>query len=302
MAEHFGKYHFLLGVSLDGPADIHDHYRKTIGGSGSHEMVMKGLNTLKRHNVEFNILVLVNSKNVTRAKEIYQYYMDHGFHYLQFIPCVEFDENNNPLPFSITGKQWGEFLCEIYDSWYKTDTRNVSIRFFDSMMNLLVDNVRNICHIGQNCCQYFVVEHNGDVYPCDFFVKENLKLGNITEDSWQALQANPTYIDFGKQKTVWHEKCDTCKFKHYCSGDCLKHRIYGNLIDPKNISWLCEGWELFFDHSLSGFKKLADQIKIERVQAQMQQQPKPYAKPVKAGRNDPCPCGSGKKYKKCCGR
>lgn len=304
MAEHFGKYKFLLGVSLDGPAEIHDFHRKTLGGEGSHSLVMKGIENLKKHNVEFNILVLVNSKNVTRAKEIYQYYMDHGFHYLQFIPCVELDQKNQPLPFSITGKQWGEFLCEIYDIWYKTDTRKVSIRFFDSMMNLLVDNVRNICHIGRNCCQYFVVENTGDVYPCDFFVQEQLKLGNVKENTWQELQDSQKYKDFGKQKPIWNQKCNTCKFLHYCSGDCLKNRIYGTIADPKNISWLCEGWEMFYDHSLSGFKKLADKIKIERAQAMaiQQAQRNPYAQPISVGRNDPCPCGSGKKYKKCCGK
>jgi uncharacterized protein len=192
-------------------------------------------------------------------------------------------------------------MCEIFDVWYKHDAYKVSVRLFDSIMALLVDNIRNICHIGRNCCQYFVVEHNGDVYPCDFFVKKELKVGNVHENSWEDLQNSELYKKFGADKPKWQHKCAKCEFLHYCSGDCLKHRLYGTVSTPENLSWLCEGWEMFYRHSLSGFKKLAEKIKVDRAKEQMrmmaQRNPGAF---MNVDRNGPCPCGSGKKFKKCC--
>jgi uncharacterized protein len=302
-AEHLAKYKFLVGVSLDGPEQYHDKYRKDLSGQGTHSAVMKAVKTLKRHSAEFNILCLVNAKNVKAPREIYEYYVENGFYFQQFIPCVEFDSNNNPLPFAINGKQWGEFMCEIFDIWYKADTRKVSIRLFDSILNLLVDNIRNVCHMGRNCCQYFVVEYNGDIYPCDFFVRDYLKVGNINDDSWNGLQQAGVYKDFGKQKALWQDKCSNCEYLYICSGDCLKHRVYGTITSPQNLSWLCEGWKMFFSHTLPRLKKLAEKIREERQREQARilarQNPAIFKN---VGRNEPCPCGSGKKYKKCCGK
>lgn len=263
MAEHFGKYQFLLGVSVDGPEYVHDHYRRNRAGQGSHATIMRNIERLRQHNVEFNILVLVNQFNVDKATEIYTWFMEQGFHYLQFIPCVEFDQDNKPLPFAINGEQWGDFLCEIYDIWHKTDTRKVSIRFFDSLLNLLVHGTRNVCHIGDNCCQYFVVEHNGDIFPCDFFVRKELVLGNIMDMDWSQALKSERYHEFGRQKAEWSALCSKCQYCYYCMGDCLKHRTYGTITDPANLSWLCAGRRKFLKHTLSGFQRLADEIRLE---------------------------------------
>jgi uncharacterized protein len=205
------------------------------------------------------------------------------------------------LPFSVTAEQWGEFLCGIFDAWYPHDTRRVSVRLFDSIVALLVDGVRNICHLGRNCCQYFVVEYNGDVFPCDFFVEKRLCLGNIMTDPWQTLQKSPLYLDFGRQKTLWNPACDACPFASVCSGDCLKHRLCNNAGNPRQISRLCAGWKMFYSHTMPRFEQLAAEIRQERRLAA----PAPPAYPPGSGspgRNGPCPCGSGRKYKKCCGR
>ena len=296
MAAHFAKYNFLLGVSLDGPAEIHDKHRITAAGGGSHADVMRSIQRLREHRVNFNILTLVNEANVRRPREAYQYLLDHGFLYHQYISCVEPDPDGQVLPFSISGQEWGEFLCAIFDLWYAGDTRRVSIRLFDSVLALLVDGVRNICHLGLNCCQYFVVEYNGDVFPCDFFVEKHLRIGNIMTDSWETMQRSPIYRDFGKQKRMWNEACDDCRFRSICAGDCLKHRLCANRGDPRRLSHLCEAWKLFYAHTLPRFEELARQIKRERAMAYASQQQ------VRPGRNDPCPCGSGRKFKKCCGR
>ena len=130
------------------------------------------------------------------------------------------------MPFSINGEEWGNFLCEIFDEWIKRDTRKVSVRLFDSILTLMVDGTYNVCRMGRNCCQYFVVEHNGDIYPCDFFVDSDKKLGNIMNDSWEKLQTSPKYIEFGKKKALWNNECDRCEYLKYCFGDCLKGKIF----------------------------------------------------------------------------
>lgn len=309
-AEHLAKYRFLIGVSLDGPEEIHNMYRKNISGLGSHTDVLKGIDSLESHNAEFNILVLVSQSNVKRAKEVYNYLCEKGFYYHQYIPCVEFDEKGELLPFAINGEEWGNFMCEIYDCWIESDTRKVSIRHFDSVLSLLVDKIRNVCVMGNNCCQYFVVEHNGDIYPCDFFVEKDLKLGNVAESKWEELQVSEKYLEFGKMKAKWNSLCDNCFCIDYCYGDCLKHRLPAGG-SPEKLSALCAGWKQFYKHTEEGFKRLADEIREERQKMFLEQQrqrqammagkaPSPTQDP--SGRNDLCPCGSGLKYKKCCGK
>jgi len=303
MAEHFGQFKFLLGCSLDGPAAIHDRYRLNSAGKPSHASVLRGLEILKKHQVEFNILVLVSQANIKEAKAVYRYLVENGYYYQQYIPCVEFDKNGKALPFAINGPEWGDFLCELFDEWYP-DRYQVSIRHFDSLLFKLVDGVSNVCVLGRNCCQYFVVEYNGDIYPCDFFVEESLKLGNVLNTSWESAIKDKRYTSFGAQKTMWHSSCDDCSCLELCNGDCLKHRTYAHQ-SPKNLSYLCQGWKIFNRHSQEKFEDLATEIRMKRRQETLQMKGK--SRPAKrnpgsVGRNDPCPCGSGRKFKKCCGK
>jgi len=300
LAAHLGRYKFLLGVSLDGPEEIHNRYRLSIDGRGSHSSVLQGIERLKRHRVEYNILTLVSTANVDDPTDIYRYLVSRGELYHQYIPCVEFDEEGHPLPYTITGEQWGKFLWGIFSEWIKADTERVSIRHFDSILALMVDGRPNVCSLDTNCCQYFVVEYNGDIYPCDFFVRKDLKLGNIMSATWEELLDSPVYREFGKRKSQWNEKCRECSFLKYCAGDCQKQRFYGSE-DPRTLSWLCEGWEFFYDRSLSEFERLAKRVRWLRAQ----QFPVPAPVPIPSklpGRNDPCYCGSGRKYKHCHGR
>lgn len=301
-AAHLAKYNFLVGVSLDGPEDIHNQYRKSINGKGSHEDVLKGIECLTRNGVEFNILVLVNKANVKRGKEVYNYLKDMGILFHQYIPCVEFGKNGELMPYAITGEEWGNFLSDIFDEWVKEDIYRVSIRHFDSILNFLVGGTYTSCYLAGNCCQYFVVEYNGDIYPCDFFVDPALQLGNIMNDPWEKMILSNKYIEFGKEKTQWNLECSQCNFLHLCSGDCLKHRLYGGG-SPDRLSWLCSGWKRFYTHSLSRFETMALSVQKERERTCAV--PKGYVHELfpgnQIGRNDPCFCGSDKKYKKCHG-
>lgn len=263
LASHFAAYRFLVGVSLDGPESVHNVYRRYGNGSGSYAEVLRGIDCLKRQGVEFNILTLITQANVHRPCDIYHFLCAQGIFYHQYIPCVEFDQAGRLQPYSISAKEWGKFLADIFDEWFRHDTRKVSVRLFDSILVKLVEGRSTICHMEPDCCQYFVVEYNGDVYPCDFFVDKKWKLGNIMERSWEKIQALALYRQFGRQKSDRAAACRNCQWLALCAGDCLKHRKY-NGQSAKNISWLCEGWQHFFSHSMSGFQQLAELIRSER--------------------------------------
>ena len=302
-AEHLERYRFLAGVSLDGPSDIHDRFRRTRGGRLSHATVLKGIDVLKRHNVEFNILVLISQANVNRAGDVYRYLVDEGFFYHQYIPCVEFDDRGKLLPFAVSGPEWGNFLCEIFDQWYPRDVYNVSIRHFDSLLHKIVDSSVTVCTLGDNCCQYFVVEHNGDIYPCDFFVQKDLKLGNVMKNTWSHALNSLVYREFGARKALWNKVCGTCEFLNLCCGDCLKHRMHGNH-PAYNLSRLCSGWKHFLKHTKNAFNALSQKIQVERSKNANYDSARKIntgSTGTPVGRNQPCPCGSGRKFKKCCG-
>jgi uncharacterized protein len=262
-AAHLAAYNFLVGVSLDGPAELHDRYRINAVGRGSHSDVMRGIECLRRNQVEFNALTLVSAANVRKGKEVYNYIRDLGILHHQYIPCVEFDERGKPMPYAITAGEWGDFLGEMFDEWIGRDSERVSVRLFDSILTLLVDGTYDTCHLGRDCCQYFVVEYNGDIYPCDFFVAGEEKLGNIMSSSWEELAKSPEYLRFGRQKTMWPSKCARCENLRYCSGDCPKHRLFAGdgAVKP---SWLCEGWRQFYRHALPRLDALATSIRKQR--------------------------------------
>ncbi|MCK5845622.1 MAG: SPASM domain-containing protein, partial [Victivallales bacterium] len=290
--------------SIDGPKEIHDANRITLGGQGTYDLVMKGLDALTRHGVEHNALTLVTSANMDRPLEVYNHMKELGLNFHQYIECIEFDEKGDLKPFSVDPGKWGEFLCSIFDEWYEKDTQTISVRLFDSILAMMVEGQPNVCAMGRDCRQYFLVEHNGDVYPCDFFMLPEWRLGNINNGEWSDFIESKLYAEFGKRKRLWNAKCADCKFLRYCAGCCPKNRpLHG--ADPTKLGVLCEGWTLFFEHTIQRFKLLASRILEERRTAQAaakaQAEVRTSTPTGKTGRNDPCPCGSERKYKKCCG-
>ena len=265
LAAHLGRYHFLVGVSLDGSPEIHDRNRLTESGRGTHAQVLRGIETLERHNVEYNILTVVSAANADRGREVYRYLRDDlNVRYHQYIPCVEFDEHGALLPYAITGEQWGRFLLDVFEEWHGGDEERVSIRLFDSILTMLVDGTANNCVMARNCRQYFVVEHNGDVYPCDFFVEKKRLLGNVMRDRFEDMWSSRGFRDFGRDKRRWNAECATCPYLSVCAGDCQKMR-YRTGEDPSNLSHLCAGWKRFYGRTLPEFQALAERVKMNAV-------------------------------------
>ncbi len=259
LAEFFAEHNFLIGVSLDGPKPLHDTYRLTASGGPTHSMVMKGISILRTAHAEFNILCLVNAENIKNPRTLYKYFHEKNFRFLQFIPCVEFLPDGRLTSYSITGKQWGEFLCKIFDLWYRKDTKKVSIRHFDAVLNYLVFGRYTQCTMAADCRQYLVVEYDGGIFPCDFFVKKELQLGNIHTSSWEDILHSSLYRAFGERKSRWNIQCSTCEWLPLCHGDCQKMR--GPHARPDTLSVLCEGWQMFYRYTAERFKILADSIR-----------------------------------------
>ncbi len=282
LAELFAEYNFLIGISIDGPSELHDEFRPYESGRGSHAKVLDGLETLRRHSVDFNVLTVVNAANVHHPKALYRYLKNElGIVWHQYIPCVEFAPDGSLLPWSVDADSWGRFLCELYDEW-AGDPQPASIRRFDAFMQKAAGGPPAMCSLATNCRQYFVVEHNGDVYPCDFFVEPELKLGNVTTHRFGEMWIDPTFRRFGRRKGEIPEQCRQCEFKAYCYGDCPKHRPAGGTVERPTaagsagtadhptaagatvetageppVSVLCGAWKRFFAHALPDLERRA---------------------------------------------
>lgn len=268
LARHLAKYKFLVGLSIDGPAEMHDTYRLRAGQHrGSHSDVMRGLELLNTHGVEFNVLTLVSAANVGEPRKVYRYLRDDlGLRYHQYIPCVEFQEDGSLAPYAITGEQWGRFMNGIFDEWVEQDVRTVSIRHFDNVLSTLLQQSPGSCVFGTDCRQYFVVEHNGDIYPCDFFVDQPMRLGSIMSDQWEHLWHSAAYRDFGRMKRRWNQECTDCQFLKLCAGDCPKLRATDSPTGLETpVSFLCRGWKAFYGHTLELFGEIAREVQREQT-------------------------------------
>jgi uncharacterized protein len=298
---------FLLGLSLDGPEHVHDHYRKDRGGKGTWERVVRTRDLLLRESVAVNALVVVSDYSSGFAEEIYRFHRDSGMRHMQFIPCVETDPGHpdRAAPFSVGPEQYGRFLCEIFDLWYADfvdGEPTTSVRFFDSIFYRYVGRVPPECTLHESCGIYLVVEHNGDIYSCDFFVEPEWKLGNLKEDRLIDLLNSPRQNEFGKRKSILPVECAECRWLDLCRGGCPKDRVR----DPgdRGLDHFCGAYQMFFQHADSRFRDLAEAWKKREAMTARQRDVARAAQHgnLKAGRNDPCPCGSGKKFKHCCGK
>jgi uncharacterized protein len=263
-AQFFAEYNFLVGVSLDGPPDIHDRYRRTHAGGGSADKVLAAIEHLRRHNVSFNILALVTQANVHQARHVYRWLVSQGFRYLQFIPCLERDpETDKRAAYSIKPGEYGRFLCELFDEWYESGFPNVSIRTFDSVISYYVTGAAALCTFARSCDAYVVIERSGDVYPCDFFVIPEWKLGNIMEKDIDYFIRCGLKQKFAAYKSTLCRGCAECEWKGMCWGGCLKDRLFPRQ-DYTAPTYFCAAYRKFFEHTHSRFEAIAKTLMQNR--------------------------------------
>ena len=261
---------FLVGISIDGPGELHDTLRKDNSGKGTFDRVMKGLSLLKKHGVEYNILCTVNSANGDHPLEVYRFFRDEiGARFIQFIPVVARDEKTGDVTtWSVRPAQYGRFLASVFDEWVRHDVAKVYIQHFDTALANWYGEPHGICVFSPTCGQAMVIEHNGDIYSCDHFVDRDHLLGNIMTNSVAELVNSPRQRQFGRDKQDGLPGfCRKCRFLFACQGECPKNRFVRTPDDEPGLNYLCEGYQLFFDHIAEPMKFMVQELRAGRTPA-----------------------------------
>lgn len=262
--EFFAKNHWLVGISIDGPQEYHDHYRVTPAGKPSWEKVMQGIQLLKKHRVEWNAMAVVNAYNAEHPLEFYHFFRDNGCQYLQFTPIVErltehedgrtlaslADDREIPLAdASVTPQQWGNFLCTIFDDWVRHDVGKTFVEIFDCTLANWMGVQPGICAYSKECGHAGVMEHNGDVYSCDHFVFPEYKLGNIRDQSLIDMLYGEKQQAFSRLKhTSLPRQCKECDMEFACHGECPKNRFEKDKYGESGLNYLCQGYYQYYSH------------------------------------------------------
>ncbi|WP_228372795.1 anaerobic sulfatase maturase [Demequina subtropica] len=279
------RHRFLVGLSVDGPADLHDAYRVNKAGRATHAQVLRGLTVLKRWGVEFNILCTVHAANQAHGLEVYRYFRDElGARHLQFIPIVERvsaslldvaeagwkddagerilyrQEGSSVTSRSVDPAAWGEFLVAVFDEWLARDVGTVFVQHFDVMLGNALGQY-SLCVHAPECGSALAVEHNGDVYSCDHYVEPGYLLGNVAADSLQALVASPAQRAFGAAKrTSLPRQCVECPVQWACHGGCPKDRFGVSVDGEAGLNHLCAGYLRFFSHAEPAVRRMAEVV------------------------------------------
>jgi uncharacterized protein len=327
--EFFRKHGFLVGISVDGPKPMHDAYRVNKGGRGTFDQVMDGLDCLKKHGVDFNILCTVHAANADHPLEVYRFFRDAlQARHIQFIPIVERTTSENLIA---SAKSWGErneaehrlytqsgslvtersvhavpfgrFLIEIFDEWVRHDVGTVFVQTFDVALGSWLGQ-HNLCVVAPTCGNSLALEHNGDLYSCDHFVEPDHFLGNIRDTPMAELVASEKQQGFGCAKfDTLPRYCRECDVLFACYGDCPRNRFIATPDGEPGLNYLCAGYKLFYHHIDEPMKFMAGLLRQGRYADEVMgwYAAKESPQSVKFGRNAACPCGSGKKYKHCHG-
>jgi uncharacterized protein len=286
---------FSVGLSLDGPAELHDPYRVNRGGLPTHREAMRAYELLRKHEIHTDILCVVHNLNVRQPLTVYRFFRGIGCRYLGFLPAVNRDPNDPEAVDSHTpaAEDYGAFLVRIFDQWIDRDTGRIMIQTFEEAARPALGLEHSLCVFRETCGQIPVLEHNGDFFPCDHFVDPEHRLGNIRETPLAELLDSPAQRAFGEAKRDRLPRyCRDCEVLAMCNGGCPKYRFIRTPDGEPGLNYLCAGLKRFFLHSREPLARC--------LARQRQPAPKLRAAPAAAGRNDPCPCGSGLKYKKCC--
>jgi uncharacterized protein len=283
----FAKNNFLIGISIDGPEELHDAYRVDKGGQPTFAHVIRGLEILKKYSVPFNTLTVINQKNSYRAHEVYRFLKKIGSKYLQFIPIVEQvaeepDPNGLVLlkpyarqkttvsDWSVEPLQFGRFLQQIFDVWVVQDVGRVFVQVFDVALESWYGVEQSLCVFKPDCGQALVVEHNGDVYSCDHFVYPENKLGNIMNRALGSLVESTQQRRFGNAKSsTLPSDCRQCDVRFACNGECPKHRFTTTAAGEYGLNYLCAGYKHFFRHIDPYMRFMANELNHNRAPARV---------------------------------
>lgn len=323
--EFFKKNNFLVGLSVDGPREIHDTYRVDRGGQGTFDKVMKGLSFLQRHKVEYNILCTVNAANENHGRTVYRFFRDElKAKWIQFIPIVErassetidianlgwsVQKDRKRILYTQTGNlvtertvgslQYGRFLVDIFEEWVRHDVGKVFVQLFDVTLESYFGR-HKLCIHAPTCGYGPALEHNGDLYSCDHFVEPDYLLGNIHKTHMLDLVSSPEQRKFGQNKfDSLTAQCKNCDVRQLCNGGCPKDRFALSKDGEQGQNYLCPGLELFFTHTRPAMQAMIKLLQQRRAPSDVMALI--AAEDIKRGIYKPCPCGSGNKFRFCHG-
>ncbi len=309
LAEH----DFLVGISVDGPDRCHDAYRRNKGGGATLGRVLGGVAALRRHGVRYNALTCVHRSNVARPLDVYRFLRDEvGATFIQFIPIVTRDDplraqiGGRLIGESLRGREYGDFLIAIFDEWARRDIGRVYVQTFDTALANWSGHSHGLCVFEETCGRSMVLEYNGDLFACDHFVEPRYRMGNLLEQPLTELMQAPAQAKFGRDKRdLLPARCIACRYRFACHGGCPKNRLAVSPGDDPPLNHLCESYLAFFEYIDGPMQYMARELGAGRPPASLMErlaeQDRARAAAT-AGRNDPCPCGSGKKFKRCHGR
>lgn len=321
-AHFFAEHNFLIGLSIDGPRKFHDAYRVDKGGRPTFDRVMRGIEILKRNGVEFNTLTTVHRANSNHPKEVYQFLKCNGSGFMQFIPVVErissratenglalvlptFPEASQVAGWSVEPLQFGSFLISIFDEWVRKDVGRIFVQLFDVCLEMWMGIEPSLCVFRKTCGSALAIEHDGDVYSCDHFVYPQNRLGNLMSEPLASLVQSQEQQRFGEAKdATLPSYCRSCDVRFACNGECPKNRFACTPDGEPGLNYLCAGYKMFFHHIDPYMRFMARELASNRAPANVMRwitERETLKSTSDCGRNDPCPCGSGQKFKRCCG-
>ena len=292
--DFLAAHRFLVGVSIDGPPELHDTYRVDKHGQPTFDRVMQGLDSLKKHGVEFNTMTVVSRANSQHPERVYQFLKDLGSTFLQFIPLVE---RASPGPmaseqgliqltlappprlgeadaavtdWTVRAEEWGTFLTTIFDEWVRRDVGRIYVQHFDVALGIWLGYGSSLCVFSETCGKAVALEHNGDLYSCDHFVYPQYRLGNIREQSLQEMIFSEAQTKFGRDKVdTLPRYCRECEVRFACHGECPKHRFLRTPDGEWGLNYLCAGYYHFFNHIDPYMRAMVDLLQSGRAPAEI---------------------------------
>ena len=268
----FRREGWLVGVSVDGPEEIHDEFRRKTDGGPTWRSVMRGIETLQRHGVEWNAMSVVTDFTAEYPEDYYDFFGEIGCKYIQFEPIVERKKSDGRLAacheageltdYSVGPAEWGEFLCRVFDRWVHKDVGSTFIQMFDATLANYAGVAPGICSLSTACGHAPIVEQNGDVYACDHFVFPEYRLGNVKEERFETMMIGERHASFAKMKNAGLPgECRRCAYLFACHGECPKNRFAKTTDGEEGLNYLCVGYKRYFEHTAPYFiymKELLD--------------------------------------------
>jgi uncharacterized protein len=326
--EFLAANRFLIGLSIDGPRALHDIYRVDKRQRPTFDLTMRGIKCMRKHGVEFNTLTVVHRKNSEHPLEVYRFLKQVGSGHMQFIPLVErradakarqagldlayppdiagtVDDDSPVTPWSVQASQYGVFLCAVFDEWVRHDVGSVFVQMFENTLGSWAGLGASVCVFQETCGRAMILEHTGDVYSCDHYMYPEYNIGNLMERPLEEIANDPRQSKFGADKAATLPRyCRECPVRFACNGECPKHRFVTTPDGEPGLNYLCPAYRMFFAHVDGPMRAMADLLarnESPMLIMQLMRQEDRAAATRRARPNDPCPCGSGRKWKKCCG-